>query len=193
MIKATDQDKERVAEILVSAFAPLTAKNSINFVVKQDSKREKRMKVLMEYLFEKSLQYGEIYISQNNKACLLLKTEHQESLSLKSLIQDLRLVIYCIGITRVFSVLKRQRLAQHYFPKEPHIKPVILGAIKEAKGTGTAARLLLKVKAKYQNNKLPVIVDAADEINVKLYKKFGFRVIAKDQTLGFPIYFLRLN
>ena len=40
---------------------------------------------------------------------------------------------------------------------------------------------------------LPVIIDAASENNARLYQKFGFRVIKKEEALGFPIYFLRLN
>jgi len=191
--KATHEDKQLVVEILVSAFAPITVKNSINFVVKQDEKRQERMQILMEYLFERSMRYGDVYLSDNHKACLLVKTQHRESISLKSIREDLRLVFKCIGISRVANVLRRQRIVQHYYPKRPHIKPVILGAKNAAICTGTAARLLLKLKVAYQDNTLPIIVDAADEDNVKLYQKFGFRVIGKEENLGFPIYLLQLN
>ncbi len=44
-----------------------------------------------------------------------------------------------------------------------------------------------------ENNSLPVIVDAASLQNAQLYQKFGFKLIKEELSLGFPIYFLRLN
>ena len=79
------------------------------------------------------------------------------------------------------------------YPKENHIRPIIMGVKKECKGNGTAARLMIEVKNKFNSNKTPVILDAASKKNVELYKKFGFNIIKKEESLGFPIYFLRLN
>jgi len=191
--KATTIDKKLVSEILVSAFLPLKEKNSINLVVKQDKKRIERMHLLMEYLFEKTIRFGEIYISKNNKACILLKFPHQEKTTFSTLLLDIKLAFKCIGIERVFKVLKRQQIASKYYPKEKQIRPVIMGAKKECKGKGTAARLMIKIKNHFKDNHLPVIVDAASEKNVKMYQKFGFKIIKKEEGLGFPLYFLRLN
>lgn len=182
-----------MSEILVSAFLSLEENNSINFVVKQDKKRIMRMQILMEYLFERAIRFGEVYISENNKACILLKLPHKERITFKTILLDIKLAYKCIGIERVFGVLKRQRIANRNYPKEKHIRPVIMGVKKECKGNGTAARLMIEVKNKFKNNKLPVILDAASEKNAELYKKFGFKIIKKEESLGFPIYFLRLN
>ncbi|UMB52917.1 GNAT family N-acetyltransferase [Lutibacter sp. A64] len=193
MRKATDIDKQLVSEILVSAFSPLKEKNSINLVLKQDKKRIERMQLLMEYLFERSIRFGEIYISDNNKACILLKFPHQEKTTFSTLLLDVKLIFKCIGFKRVFKVLKRQLIAARYYPKEKHIRPVIMGIKKEYDGSGTAARLMLEVKKHLKNNQLPVIIDAASEKNVKMYQKFGFKIQKKEDVLGFPMYFLRLN
>lgn len=193
MRKATSIDKKLVSEILVSAFSPLEENNSINLVVKQDKKRIERMHLLMEYLFEKAIRFGEVYISDNNKACILLKFPHQEKITFNSIFQDVQLAFKCIGIERVFKVLKRQQIASKHYPKENHIRPAIMGVKKEFKGDGTAVRLMLSVKNKFKNNKLPVIIDAASEHNAKMYQKFGFKIIKKEENLGFTIYFLRLK
>lgn len=193
MRKATALDKKLVSEILVSAFTPLKEKNSINLVVKQDKKRIERMRLLMEYLFEKSFRFGEIFISDNNNACILLKYPHKEKTSFKTLFLDIQLAFKCIGIECVFGVLKRQRIATKNYPKEKHIRPIIMGVKKECKGKGTAARLMIQVRNKFKNTKLPVIIDAASESNTKMYQKFGFKIFKKEEDLGFTIYFLRLN
>jgi len=193
LVKANSKDKEAVIDILTSAFAPLTEENSINLVVKQDDKRIQRMRILMGYLFERAMLFGEIFISDNKKACLLIKYPHKEKVTLKTILLDIQLAVKCIGIERVYSVLKRQQIAKRNYPKEKHIRPMIMGVKKEIAGKGSAARLMIQVKNHHKDNQLPVIIDAASEHNVNLYKKFGFRVTRKEESLGFPIYFLRLN
>ena len=122
MRKAIKADKQLVSEILVSAFSPLKESNSVNLIVKQDEKRIERMHILMEYLFEKAFSFGAVFISDNNNACLLLKFPHREKITLKSIWQDFKLVLGCIGIKRVFGILKRQRIARQNYPKENHIR-----------------------------------------------------------------------
>lgn len=190
---ASYTDKDLVVEILLSAFLPLNENNSINLVVKQDNKRTQRMRCLMEYLFEKAINFGAVYISDNEKSCVLLLFSHKEKITLKTLLLDIQLAYKCIGFDRIFKVLKRQRTVKRNYPMEKHIIPLIMGVTNECKGNGTAARLMLQVKNYYSNNKLPVIVDAASKKNVILYQKFGFNAFKEDNSLGFPIYFLRLN
>lgn len=193
MRKATITDKQLVSDILVSAFSSLTDDSSIKLVVKQDEKRIERLQILMEYLFETAISFGEVFISDNNKACILLKFPHTEKVTLKTIRLDLKLAFKCIGIERVFAVLKRERIAKKNYPKEPHIRPMIMGVKKDFDGKGTAARLMMEVRNKFKNTELPVIIDAASENNARLYQKFGFRLIKQEDALGFPIYFLRLN
>ncbi len=193
MIRADVKDKKLVVDILTSAFIPKKENNSINLVVKQDKNRIQRMRVLMGYLFDRAMLFGAVFISDNKKACLLLNYPHKEKITCQTMQLDLQLAVQCIGIERVFKVLKRQRVARRNYPKEKYIKPIIVGVESEINGKGSAARLIIEVKNHYVNNQLPVVIDAASEDNVRLYKKFGFRVINKEEALGFPIYYLRLN
>ena len=190
---ATNSDKSLVSNILTSAFESLDQENSINYVVKQDNKRIERMNVLMEYLFDRSMLFGNIFISDNEKACLLIKYPRRERLTLKTLRLDIRLAVKCIGLSRVGGILKRQRVVKKFAPIEEHITPVILGVVEKHQGRGTAVRLMLEVKKAFADNQLPVIIDAAAMANVEMYQKFGFKVFGKDDSLGFPLHFLRLN
>ena len=70
---------------------------------------------------------------------------------------------------------------------------MIFGVNIECKGNGNAARLMLQVKNYYKDSNLPAIVDAASEKNAKMYQKIGFRIISKEDNLGFPIYYLRIK
>lgn len=193
MTKATHLDKELVVNILVSAFSSIQAGNQINLIVKQDKHRLKRMHVFMEYMFENAMLFGEVFISDNRQACLLIKYAHKEKVTLKTIGLDLRLAFKSIGITRVFKVLKRQWIAKKNYPKEPHIQPMIMGVNDEYKGKGTAPRLMFEIRDHFKDNTLPVIIDTVTDSNLKMYKRFGFRITKKYENFDFPIYFLRLN
>ncbi len=193
MIQAKETDKDLVVDILVEAFEPLGEDNSINFVVKQDEKRTYRMRVLMEYLFDKAMRSGEVFLSDNRASCLLITYAHRDTFSLSKLWSTLRLAFQCIGISRVPQVLRRQKIVKRNYPKGKYIRPMIFAVKKEFKGTVTAAKLILQVFNKFKNNNLPVIVDTASDDLVGLYQKFGLKIFNKEEELGFPIYMLRMN
>ncbi len=193
MIRAVREDKALVVSILVTAFAPNNEDNSINFVVKQDGKRLARMHVLMGYLFEKAMSSGEVFLSDNRACCLLINYPHKERMTARMLKSTIGLAFQCIGIERIFKVLRRQKLVKGNHPTEHHIRPLIFGVKSEYKGGVTAPRLIMQVFDDFSDNKLPVIIDTVSDYNLKLYQKFGFRVYGKEESLGFPMYFLRLN
>ncbi|MFC4096836.1 GNAT family N-acetyltransferase [Euzebyella saccharophila] len=193
MIKATKEDRDLVVDILMDAFEPIHDDSSINFVVKQDAKRKQRMRVLMEYLFDKSYRTGYVCISDNRASCLLLTYSNRDTFSFSKLFSTLRLAFKCIGIERVSKVLERQKVIQRNYPKTPYIRPMIFAVKQEYKGGVTAPKLILQVYKEFRDTKLPVIVDAANENNVKLYQKFGLSIFNKEESLGFPIYLMKME
>ena len=193
MIEANRQHKDLIIDILVSAFKDNTEDTSINFVVKQDAKRVERMKVLMGYLFEKALLFGKVFLSENKKACLLVIFSERERITVKTIALNIELALKCIGLKNIFKVLKRQRLLKRFHPGEDHIRPIIMGVSKDYFGRGSAAKLVLQVLHPYNEKRLPIIIDTVSDDNVKLYRKFGFKIKHRDESLGYPIYFMRLN
>jgi len=193
VIRAEKADKPMVVNILLEAFEPLKEDNSINFVVKQDKKREQRMRVLMEYLFDKAMRTGAVFLSNNRASCLLITYAEKDRFSLKKMLSTLNLVFNCIGVMRVQKVLRRQRIIQRNYPNGNYIRPMIFAVKNEYRGTTTAAKLILEVFRDFKNNELPVIVDTASKDHVKLYKKFGLKTYKKEVELGFPIYLMRMN
>jgi len=182
LIEGKREHKQLVIDILVSAFKDLEEDNSINYIVGNGEDRIPRMKVLMGYLFEMSLLFGEIHISDNKTSCLLVAFSEKEKVTLKTILLDIELAFKCIKLKNVTKVLRRQKVVKQFYPKhEPYIKPVIMGSFKESYGSGSAARMTLRVMKGYIGNKKPVIVDTVSEYNIKLYQKFGFKVINKEE------------
>ncbi|NHF60142.1 GNAT family N-acetyltransferase [Flavobacteriaceae bacterium TP-CH-4] len=193
MIRATQKDKKLVVDILVEAFDPIKGDNSINFIVRHDTKRLYRMRVLMEYLFDKALRTGEVFLSDNFGSCLLITYAHKDRFSVSKVISTLRLVLFCIGFNRLRKVLRRQKIVQRNYPKGEYIRPMIFAVKQEYKGTVTAAKLIMQVYKEKQHLALPIIVDTASEELVGLYRKFGLRIFNTETELGFPIYMLRME
>lgn len=194
MIKATSADKKRIAEILHSAFEPIHESNSINFIVKQDRKRSERIYLLMEYLVEHCMDFGEVLISNNRSACILLKYPHTEKRTLKEIFWQIKLAFRCIGLKNVPKVLKRQATLKKHHIKTPYIHPVIMGAYNEVNGLGIGIRLIKQLIKEYgDNNELPVIIETTTDQNLRIYQRFGFKVFKEIQTKDFPLYFLRMN
>lgn len=193
MILAVHSDRTIVVGILVEAFLPLTEDNSINLIARHDKKRDKRMQLLMGYLFDKAMRTGEVFLSDNRGSCLLISYQDRTMLSWASIKSDVLLAVNCIGIRSILSVIKRQNIVKRNYPKSNHIRPLIFAVKNEYKGTVTAAKLIMQVFKEFKTNTLPVIVDTASEEHVKLYQKFGLQVFNTEEELGFPIYLLRMN
>ena len=81
MKKATQKDKGLIIDILTKSF---DANFSVNYIVKQDNKREKRIRSLMDYSFEVCTAFGEVFLSNDNKACALMVYPDKKKSSLKS-------------------------------------------------------------------------------------------------------------
>ena len=193
MIKAQHSDKKRIIDILHSAFEPIHEANSINFIVKQDNKRSELLRALMEYLVEDCMDYGEILMSDQRNACILVKYNNLHKPKIKDYWRQAKLAIKCIGLSNVGKVLQRQKLIKKNHPKETYVHPVIMGATNEVKGFGYGVRLMMQLRDENPDNILPVITETTTDVNLNIYKRFGFELYNQIDTESFPIYFLRLN
>jgi len=194
MLKATQADRDLVVHILHSAFEPIKEDNSINFVVKQDAKRSERIKYLMEFLVDDCFDFGEILLSDKRNACILIKYPHKAKTTFAVIKRYFKLAVKCTGLKNGYKALKRQAEIKKHHVKGAYIHPVIMGATSEVRGFGFGARLIKQLlEEREENNKLPVIIETTTAENLRMYQRFGFKLIKEVQTKNFPLYFLRLN
>ncbi|WP_432708156.1 hypothetical protein [Pedobacter sp.] len=69
MIKATYADKDLVSDILTSAF---DKNKSVNYLIRQNHNRLFRIREFMDYSFEQCMLFGEVYLTDDRKACALI-------------------------------------------------------------------------------------------------------------------------
>lgn len=171
MIKATLNDKPLVIDILCQAF---DANQSVNYVVKQDQKRTKRIKALMDYSFDICYRFGDIYLSDDKQACALLVYPNQQKTNLIAIILDIQLMFNCIGLNRIKKVLSRNSKIKSMYPKTPMAYLWFIGVNVKQQGKGIGSSFFKELLKLTDSLEKPVYLETSMLQNLSFYKKLGF-------------------
>lgn len=161
--------KQVVLDLLYETFRDSPA--SVG-VVKQDSKIEKRFKLLLEYSYFLSKKQGNIYLSEDNTACCLTIDSKKKKISIAQFYWYFILAFRVIGLKKAPEVLRRMKTLNNSRPKEPHIYIWYIGVTKEQQGKGVGTALLKKIIALNKNS--PICLETTKPSNFPFYEKLGF-------------------
>lgn len=187
MVQASIKQKNLIIDILVAAFKD---NQSVNFIVRQDERRLKRIAALMDYSFEMCYHFGDVWITEQQDGCALILYPHLKKFSLLAIWLDVKLIFRAIGIPGIFKALKREGLIKKMQPKEPMAYLWFIGIQPSAQKTGRGSRLLREVIESANSNALPTFLETSTPANLPWYKKFSFEIY--DQLdLGYTLYFLK--
>jgi len=186
MKKARAEDKPLVVAILSKSF---NENQSVNYIVKQDHKRESRLKELMAYSFEICYHYGEVYLSDDNTGCALVLYPETKSI-LKTISLDLRLLIKCIGIENAGKAMKRESLIKGQYPKEPIYYLWFIGVLPDQQHKGVGTSLMLSVLDDARRQSKPVYLETSTVRNITWYQNFGF-TIYNELDFGYKLIMLK--
>ena len=185
MREATFNDKEIVINIISKSF---DENQSVNYVVKQDRDRKKRIALLMKYSFFYGYNFGKIYISEDDKAACILLFSDRKKVTLKSIIWDIKLATKCIGVFRVEKVLKRESAIKKNHPKKPFIHLWYIGVDPMFQNKGVGSKLLNEILLRYP--KKLFYLETSTATNIPFYEKFGFKTVEKID-LGYMLNILK--
>ncbi len=178
--------KSLVVDILRKSFDD---NQSINYIVRQDSKRKERIRGLMRYCFEVCLIKGQIFISDDDKACALILHPEKKMGGIKELLLDLKLAINSVGVFRSFKVMNREKLLKKNHPKEPFFYLWFIGVLPGEQGRGIGSSLIEEVLHKYDEETRPFYLETSVLKNLPWYKKYGFKIF-KELDLGYKLYLM---
>lgn len=171
MIKPDYSDKTRIVELLTKAFYD---NQSVNYVVKQDRKREARIRYLMDYSFDICWHWGEIYITDNKKGAVLLLLPHKKKNQIKSTFLDIKLALRTIGLRKILKVIKRENYIKKYHPDYPFYYLWFIGVLPDEQGKGFGSKLLQEVIEESQKHNYSIYLETSTLRNIPFYKKFQF-------------------
>jgi len=187
MKKAAYGDKVLVKNILSKSF---DKNKSVNYIAQQDELREKRIAALMDYSFEICFNYGEVYLSDDNKACALVLYPDRKKSTFKSVLEDIKLLFNCIGLSNIGKAMKREAAIKKIQPDTPMYYLWFIGVDPDSQGIGIGTQLMNEVIEDSQVQSRPIYLETSTQRNLPWYKKFGFDVYS-DLDLSYKLYFLK--
>lgn len=187
MKKAEKNDKPLVIEILAKSF---NSNSSVNYIIKQDSKREKRIRALMDYSFEVCSAFGDVFLSDDKKACALIVYPDKKKTTLKSILLDIKLIFQAVGLGNISKTLKREKLITTIQPKVPMSYLWFIGVDPLAQGRGIGSKMLQEIIDYSNSNNRPIYLETSTVKNLPWYEKFGFEVY-NEKELTYHLYFFK--
>ena len=187
MKKANYADKSLVVDILAKSF---DSNLSVNYIIQQDSNRKHRIQALMDYSFEVCYLFGEVFLSDDDKACALVVYPDKKKTTLKSISLDLKLIFQCVGIGNIMKTLKREKLINSVHPKAPFTYLWFIGVAPEDQNKGAGSKLLQSLLDYSDQQNRPVYLETSTVRNLPWYDKFGFQSY-HEAELTYHLYFFR--
>jgi ribosomal protein S18 acetylase RimI-like enzyme len=184
---STFSERDLVIEILSRAF---DQNQSVNHVIKQDSRRARRIRALMAYSYDLCRLFGKVFVSEDGKACALVLFPDRRRTTPASVWLDLKLIAGAIGFSRLFPTLRREALLTRIRPREPMYYLWFIGVLPACQHQGLGGRLLDSVLGESRGAGRPVYLETSTVGNLPWYGKFGFETYHELDT-GYRLYFLK--
>ncbi len=180
-------NKTAVVDILCQSF---DNNKSVNYIVKQDKKRAQRIKVLMEYSFDVCNMFGNVYLSDDGNVCALTILPEKRKTNIYSILLNIKLIITCIGLWRVFKVLKRDSLIKSLYLDKSIFYLWFIGVKSTEQQKGHGGKLIERIIKDAELLQKPIYLETSMADNLLFYKKYGFDIYQKID-LGHTLYLLK--
>jgi ribosomal protein S18 acetylase RimI-like enzyme len=187
MIEATYADKNTVVDILAQSFED---NKSVNYIVKQDAQRKRRIQRLMAYSFEVCHAFGKVLLSEDKKACALVVFPDKRKTTLHSILWDIQLVVNCIGIAGVTRAMRREDRIKKLQPKEPLYYLWFIGVQPDEQNKGIGSVLLSELMEDAKATKRTFCLETSTKGNIPWYLKWGLEIY-NQLDIGYRLYFFK--
>jgi len=187
MIKAEEVDKTTVITILSNSFKE---NQSVNYIVRNNKNSFERIKALMDYSFELCSMFGEVWLSDDKKACALVLFPQDKRTTAKSIWLDIKLIFQAIGIFGITKTLRREAQIHKIQPKEKMAYLWFIGVEPDAQQKGIGSKLLRQLTLRFTVLNLPLYLETSTQKNIPWYQSFGFEIY-NQINLGYSLYFLQ--
>ncbi|MGB4776245.1 MAG: GNAT family N-acetyltransferase [Daejeonella sp.] len=187
MIRATSNDKELVAEILIRSFVD---NKSINYIIKQDEKREQHLKHLMEYSFDICNLFGDVFLSDDKNGCALIVMPDRKKTTLKSILLDLKMALSVIGLSNINKAISRESAIKKIHPSVPIYYLWFIGVEPSQQGNGVGSKLLNEIIQKGLSENRTICLETSTLKNIPWYEKHGFKTY-RELDFGYKLYCMK--
>jgi len=187
MIRAEYNDKNRVVDILTTSFDD---NKSVNYIIKQDKKRVKRIKKLMEYSFDMCYFFGDVFLTDDKKGCALILLPDKKKTNLKSILLDIKLIASSMGLSNIKKAMDREAKIKKLHPKGLMYYLWFIGVDLNEQNKGIGSALLSEVIKEGISKQRPIYLETSTVKNIPWYEKFGFKIY-NELDLSYRLFFMK--
>jgi GNAT superfamily N-acetyltransferase len=187
LIKAEYTDKNLIVNILTGSFDD---NKSVNYIIRQDKKRIERIKNLMEYSFDMCYFFGEVFLSDDKGGCALILLPDKKKTNLKSILLDIKLIISCIGLSKIKKAMDRETKIKKLQPKDLKYYLWFIGVDPKEQNKGIGSTLLSEVINDSLSKQRPIYLETSTLKNIPWYEKFGFKIY-NELDLSYRLFFMK--
>ena len=171
---AEEKDTNLIVDMISDTFKD---NKSILYLTGEKKGHLKRIKYLAEYSLKKGFLFGDVFLSDDRKACAVLIDPKKEIISFKSILLDIKLVFQVLQIVRVPKAWKREKIIKSFHPKDKsHIHFWFLSTSRKNQGKGIGTKLIKEIK-EYYNGRV-IYFETSTKRNLNLYDRLGSNKIA---------------
>ncbi|MDB0601356.1 GNAT family N-acetyltransferase [Tenacibaculum maritimum] len=191
MRRADLKDTILITDILTDSFK--NNKSIIN-VTRKGKNQIKRINSLMKFFFYNAFYNGDVFLSNDEKACIMMLTSNKKSKSffvkLQFIFWNFNLFFNVLGVKNVKNVLQREKAINKNHPKEPFLHLYYVGVFRDQQGKGIGTKLINEAINHYNNYRI-VYLETSDKRNIPLYQKLGFNIVNKHDELELTLYIMK--
>lgn len=164
--------ESKIKNILYHSFK---GNKSIDFMIGNDDKSDRRYNSLLDYSIEKAKLSGLVYYDEESSAAALLIDHSKGGFSIKSLLLDLKLVWSVIGLKNLNKVLNRESKLKEFHPKGKFLHLWYIGVHPNKQGKGGGSSLLKKIIT--ENPGVDIYLETSNLKNIPFYERNGFKKV----------------
>ena len=187
MIRAQHTDKNLIVSILVSSFDD---NKSVNYIIRQGSKRVDRIKRLMEYSYDVCNLFGDIFLTEDKKGCALLILPDKKGIAIKSILLDAKFAFTCLGLSNINKAMNREAKIKQVHPNGLLYYLWFIGVGSSNQNKGIGSQLLQDVISEGQKQNRTICLETSTLKNVPWYEKFGFSIY-HEFDFGYKLFCLK--
>lgn len=183
-----NKEKQCIIDVLKDSFSD---NPSVLHVLRKDHKFEKRLHELCRHAYVLGSQNKGIILSHNKKGVGIIYKKDQLKKNLTITLSELRLAFLGIGISKVGTTIKREKIINKQRSQFPNYYYFwFLGVQKDCRD-GTAAKEIKNyIFKKALCDQLPILLETSVEKNKRAYEKYGFKTYYIHQFNNHQLFFM---
>ena len=134
--------------------------------------------------------FGEVFLSDDRLACALVLFPDRKKTTLKSVLLDMKLAAFCVGLSNIKKALDRESQIKKIHPRAPICHLWFVGVMPTAQKKGIGSVLLNDIIKENASLHRPIYLETSTSKNIPWYEKFGF-TIYYELDFGYRLFCLR--